>query len=319
MEGAYWLGAVVGALVGAIVGVGGAAFHTRGMGEYGTALFVGLPVLQGMVAAFITHSKGPRTWSACGGSAMFSVLLSGLALLAFRMEGAVCLLMGSPLIAGLALLGSWIGWLAGGGNRQGEMRLALPSVVILALAVGGGSILPAPESSGEVTTVWHLSAPPERVWPHVLTLPALPSPDWWMFRLGVAYPLRSETKRSGERICALSTGPMPEAVTRREENRRLAFRVLSTPPSMHEFNPFGKVHAPHLTSVYRGKEGEFLLEREGKGTRLTARSSYGLRMGPFWYWQLWTDSIVTHVHERVVRDIERRSSLPQVRAQSGGE
>lgn len=319
MEGAYWLGALTGALVGAVVGVGGTALYTHGMGEYGTALFVGLPVLQGMVAAFVTQTKGPRTWSACGGSAMFSVLLSGIVLIFFAMEGAVCLLMGSPLIVGLALLGSWLGWLAGGGKRQGEMRFALPSVAILALAVSGGSILPAPESSGEVTTVWRLPAPPDRVWPHVLSLPSLPAPEWWLFRLGVAYPVRSATKSDGDRVCELSTGSMPEVVTAREERRRLAFRVLATPAAMHELNPFGEVHAPHLTSVYRGKEGEFLLEPEGTGTRVTARSSYGLRMGPFWYWRLWTDSIVAHVHERVVRQIERQSSRSELGAPSFGE
>ncbi|RYG22192.1 hypothetical protein EON82_17565 [bacterium] len=294
MEAAYWWGAVIGALVGAAVGVGGTALY------------------KGAVAAFVAQMKGPRTWTACGGSAMFSVLLSGMALLVFAMEGLVCLPMAAPLIVGLALLGSWLGWLAGGGKTQSGAQLALPSIGVLALAVGGGSILPAPDSSGEVTTVWHLFAPPERLWPHVLALPSLPEPDWWLFRLGVAYPLRSETKPDGARTCDLSTGPMPEIVTRRDEYRRLAFRVIKTPPSMRELNPFGKVHASHLTSVYRGKEGEFLLSPEGSGTLLIARSSYGLRMGPFWYWRLWPDSIVSHVHERVVQEIERRSSFDSI-------
>ena len=314
MEGAYWLGAIVGAALGAAIGVGGAALSTHGSTGYGTVVFVGLPVLQGMVAAFVTQMPGPRDWKACAGSSMFSLFLSAFGVLVFAQEGIVCLIMAAPLIMPLVLLGAWIGWLAGGGKPQRDARLALPVVAVVALAATGGPITHASESNGEVTTVWQVAASARRVWPHVLGLRALPEPDWWLFRMGVAYPVRTRSEADGRRECLLSTGSMPEVVTRREEGRRLAFRVLATPSSMREWNPFGEVRAAHLTTTYRGIEGEFRLFSEvGGGTRIVARSRYGLRMAPFWYWRLWSDAIVAHVHERVVREIARRATEPDGR------
>lgn len=307
MEASPW-GVLAGAASGALIGVGGARLMATPNGGYGYALFVGLPVLQGMVAAAVAQIGGPHPWGRSARTAAFSLLLSAVGVLAFAMEGIVCLLMAAPLILPLTLFGAWLGWLMTGGERAPSARLHGPAIAILSLALGGGAILPAPESEGEVTTVWHLAAPPERVWPYVLRLDALPEPDWWLFRLGVAHPIGTATHADGSRECLLSTGAMPERVSAREENRRLAFRVLATPPSMREMNPFGEVRAAHLTTTYIGQEGEFTLYPEGKGTRLVARSTYGLRMAPFAYWRLWSDAIVAHVHKRVVREISRRST-----------
>ena len=217
--------------------------------------------------------------------------------------------MAAPLVIGLSFLGAWVGWSA----RQGSpsARLSLPTIGVAGLASSGGLLgLTPAESRGEVTTVWHVDAPPATVWPYVLNLTSMKGPDWWRFRLGVAYPIRTWTRADGRRECLLSTGSMPEeVVTARKEARHLAFKVLTTPSSMHELNPFGEVQAPHVQSTYRGGEGEFILIPEGSVTRIVARSTYGLRMATFVHWHFWSDSIVAHVHERVIREIERRIVL----------
>lgn len=279
--------------------------HWRGADAYGVGYFVATPILQGIGAGVFCQVRDRQPWSVAVRANWLGLGLLATAFLVFCIEGVVCLAMASPLVIGLSFLGAWIGWSAR--QRASSARLSLPTVGVLALASGGGLLGPTPvESRGEVTTVWHVAAPPERIWPLVLRLSALPEPDWWLFRLGIAYPLRTETHWDGSRVCVLSTGPMPEIVTKREENRRLAFRVLRTPPSMREINPFGEVRAPHLTSTYVGGEGEFVLTPETGGTRIVARSTYGLRMAPFAYWHWWSDAIVAHVHERVVREIARQ-------------
>ncbi len=281
----------------------------RGWGRgdwYGPALFVAIPILHGMAAGILSQCWEPRPWGVAAKAAWLSVGLMTLGFLVSAAEGIVCLLMAAPLVLPLIFLGAWLGWRARQGS--GVARVSFPAVGVVALAVGGGTILPAPESGGEVRTSWWVDAPPSRVWPLVLGLDSIPEPDWWLFRLGVAHPLRTWTREDGTRMCELSTGSMPEIVIAREEGRRLTFRVLATPPSIRETNPFGEVHAPHLRTTYRCREGEFVLTPERGGTRLDTRSTYGLRMGPAWYWRLWSAMIVRHTHERVVREISRRVS-----------
>lgn len=286
-----------------------ASWAVRGagpVGQYGLALFVAMPILHGMVAGLLAQWDGPKPWSVAAGAAWISLAGGWIGLLLFGLEGMVCIVMAIPLIVPLVFLGAWAGWRI----RQpgGTARLSLPTVGMLLLAVQGGPIVPTPEASGEVVSVWHVAAPPERVWPHVLRLSSLPEPDWWLFRLGVAYPTQTETRADGQRTCTLSTGAMPEIVTARVEGKRLAFRVLSTPPTMKEWNPFYEVRPAHLTTTYRSRDGELRLYPERSGTRIVARSTYGLRMAPFGYWRLWSDAIVWHVHERVIREIARRAT-----------
>lgn len=273
--------------------------------QYGVVVFLAMPILHGVASGLLSQWRGPQPWSTVATSMGASLLLVTIGVIVARIEGAVCLLMATPLIVPVAFFGAWIGWTLRQPPRAAQ--LALPTVAALSLVATGGPILSTPESRGEVTTVWHVAAPPERVWPYVLSIPSMSEPQWWLFRLGVAHPVRTQTFADGHRECGISTGPMPEIVTTREENRRLGFRVLSTPPSIREWNPFGEVHAAHLAETFRCKEGEFCLSPEGRGTRIVARSSYGLRMAPLWYWRLWSDAIVAHVHEQVVREIESRT------------
>ncbi len=276
---------------------------------YGPVVFVATPILHGMAIGVLTQLWAPQPWRVTAKATWISVGVLLVLVLVTAMEGIVCVLMATPLVLPLMFAGTWLGWRARQGSRWAGT--SLPTVGVLALTIGGGSILPSPGANGEVTTTWWVGAPPQRVWPSVLSIETLPEPDWWLFRLGVAYPVRTRTEPDGRRMCLLSTGAMPEIVTAREEGRRLEFRVLSTPPSMRELNPFGEVHAPHLARAFRSHTGGFLLKPERGGTRIVARSAYSLRMGPAWYWKLWSDAIVRHVHGRVIAEIEKRAMRPE--------
>jgi len=112
------------------------------------------------------------------------------------------------------------------------------------------------------------------------------------------------------RSCHLSTGEMPEVITRYEPGRCLEFRVLSTPPTMKELNPFHAVEARHLVGYYECLRGRFTLTRLPDGsTELTGTSWYRHRLAPALYWNLWTDEIVHEVHGRVLGAIQRRFAL----------
>lgn len=303
MDGWGWAGAIGGALVGALVGVGGVSVITTHQDAYGYSLFVGLPIVQGAIAAALAQGGKPVPWNRAASAAGMSGLLSVLGLLAWHYEGIICISMATPLVAPLLFLGAWLGWLAMGGKSAGSARMSIPLAAALALSFGGGAVLPAPEEEGAVHTVWHVAAPPEKIFPFVKQIKIEEEPDWWLFRAGVAHLTESRMLPNHRRECVLSTGTMPEIISVLEPNRRLRFEILATPPSMKEMNPFGEIHPRHLTEVYRGKSGEFVLTPEGGGTRIDARSTYGLRIGPSWYWKLWSDAIVRHTHERAVKGI----------------
>jgi hypothetical protein len=175
-----------------------------------------------------------------------------------------------------------------------SVLLALP------LAMSAGGFGEAPTSLRRVQTSKLIDAAPEAIWPLLYNLPDLPESRFWMFRSGVAHP--TAIRMAGNtRYCLLTTGPMPERIIRADKNQCLEFEVLATPPTMKEVNPFVHASPKHLTGYFSCVRGRFDLERLPDGrTRVTGTSWYRCRFAPAWYWNLWTDTIVRHVHLEVL-------------------
>ncbi len=77
--------------------------------SYGWSLFVGMPFALGLVAAMLYGYHVERSLSGCVAVACLAVGLLAGGLMIFAMEGAICLLMASPLGFGLAALGGMVG------------------------------------------------------------------------------------------------------------------------------------------------------------------------------------------------------------------
>ncbi|MBI5201894.1 MAG: hypothetical protein HY925_09940, partial [Elusimicrobia bacterium] len=73
---------------------------------------------------------------------------------------------------------------------------------------------------------------------------------------------------------------------------------------MREWNPFGKVVAPHLEGYFQSTGGRFLLTRTPGGTRLEGTTWYRHGLWPAGYWKLWSDAILHRIHLRVLRHIQ---------------
>src|SRR6202022_1472438 len=61
----------------------------------------------------------------------------------------------------------------------------------------------------EVRSTIDIQAPPQRVWKQVVAFTEIPPPKEWMFRAGIAYPIRAELLGNGpgaERHCVFSPG-----------------------------------------------------------------------------------------------------------------
>jgi hypothetical protein len=252
-----------------------------------------------------------------------ALLAGGAVLLAAAFEGVVCLVMAAPLAAFLGSVGSATAWAVrrswgGAASPSGPPSLAM---VLIPLSMGLEQWLPQPSPVRPVHTVLEVDAPPSVVWRHVVTFSELEPPTEWMFRIGLAYPVRAEMHGTGVgavRRCHFSTGPFVEPITVWDEPRRLAFRVESNPEPMQEWTPYRAIHPPHLEGHFQSRAGEFLLEPlPGGRTRLQGTTWYEHGLWPDVYWRGWSDVIIHAIHGRVLRHVKALAEADMGRAGDG--
>src|SRR5208282_4695186 len=177
------------------------------------------------ISVLIFGYHRPRTYASCLGVACLSPLLLGLAMLAYAIEGLICLLMAAPLALLMAIMG---GTLAYSLQRWRHTPAAAPAVmglVLLGLPLGmtleRRAQLDPPVF--EVTTSVEVDAPPETVWPNVIAFAELPPPGEFLFRAGVAYPMRAEITGTGPARCAAASSPPARSSSRSKCGKRRAF------------------------------------------------------------------------------------------------
>ena len=299
-------------LTAALLGAGGAvvvalvmtAISVHVFKSYGASLFFGTPFLMGLASAWLYNRKHLHSLGATLAVGATAVLLAGLALLLFAIEGALCIAMAMVPGVAVALLGSLVGrTLTLRTPHSGSTVL----VVLLVLPLLAWTERGQPPVLHEVKTVLEIDAPPERVFPHVIGFSELPPPSSWWFLRGVAHPRRARIEGQGVgavRYCEFSTGPFVEPITAWEPPHRLAFDVSAQPPPMEEWSPYGHIDAPHLDGYLRSRRGEFRLVRlDGGRTRLEGSTWYELDMHPRVYWSLWSDWLIHSIHLEVLRHI----------------
>ncbi|HVJ82852.1 MAG TPA: hypothetical protein VNC50_17420, partial [Planctomycetia bacterium] len=172
--------------------------------------------------------------------------------------------------------------------------------------------LDEPRLRSQVTVV-EIAAPPEKVWPHVVAVAELPPPTEWIFRIGIAYPIRAVIEGKGPgaiRRCVFSTGEFIEPIEVWDEPNVLGFSVASNPPPLEEWSPYAHLEPPHLHGYLVSERGEFRLEAIPGGTRLTGTTWYRNRMWPSDYWGLLSDRIIGAIHHRVLRHVAALAEAP---------
>lgn len=274
-------------------------------GLYGWALFALLPTLAGGVASWWAD---PLTgWRAAGIGAL-AVFLASLTFLVLGVEGLICIAMAAVLGAPLGALGGWLVYRAG---RSDAARNGTVAMLLLLMPGSLGWDFLAQPGVYVVRTTITIAAPPERVWPNVVSSPDLPEPTEWFFHTGLAYPTRARIEGNGPgavRYCEFSTGPLVEPITIWDEPRLLRFQVTENPAPMREWSPYGRVEPRHLHGYFASKEGQFRLTRiDGNKTLLEGTSWYQHGLWPAQYWRLWSDAIIHRIHLRVLNHIRELS------------
>lgn len=302
---AFW----VAATGGAVLFLGIMAVSIGAMGDYGLALFLGAPFLSGLAVARLLArlGPGPRPAYRAIGASLVAAALATAVMIAFAQEGLVCILMAAPLVVILAFLGAVVGSLA----FQPPRAAVAGCFALLPMLAVMDHTVPVPERVVASEVV--VNASPEAVWKQVIAFPPLPPTREWLFRAGVANPLRAEIKGSGVgavRHCIFSTGAFVEPVTVWEPGRRLAFSVAAQPDVLRELTLWAGPRPPHLDDYLSCSRGEFILEPlPGGRTRLTGRTYYSLKMGPEAYWGLWSDAFIHRIHMRVLNHVAALAEL----------
>jgi uncharacterized membrane protein YhaH (DUF805 family) len=301
--------AAISLLVTVPLGLAMALLGTQVLVNYGWGLFVALPFTMGFAAALIYGLRQPRSLAGCIGVAVLSTALLGAALLTLALEGVFCLLMALPIALLLTAIGGSFGYLV---QRRRWLREGTPAFlsVLLILVPGAqwiehGVALAPPLYM--VRSAIEVHAPPEVVWKQVIAFTEIPPPKEWIFRAGIAYPIRAGIQGFGpgaERHCVFSTGAFVEPIEVWDEPRLLKFSVTSNPAAMEEWTPYTHIEPPHLHGFLVSKGGQFLLTAlPNGGTRLEGTTWYRHSLWPAAYWRLWTDEIIHKIHLRVLHHI----------------
>lgn len=291
------------------------------IGSYGAWLFVLAPFAMGALTAFI-YNRGRQVTGSTRRVVVMTVAAAGALLLVTGVEGLICILMALPLVLPLALAGALVGrWAAASDGEQKSSAM----LMLLALPLTAGIEPPSGVTVHEVRSSVIIDAPPDAVWPHVVSFSALAEPADWLFRAGVAYPVSAHIQGSGVgavRYCVFSTGSFVEPITHWEPGRRLSFDVVASPATMRELSPYSNLSPPHLHGYFRSRRGEFRFVDLGDGrTRLEGSTWYELEMAPEAYWRIIADALIHRIHNRVLdhirREVEQRPSPPEHQDSAG--
>jgi len=290
---------------------------TRWLTNYGWGLFVALPFTMGFGAALIYGLQRPRSLGGCIGVAFLSISLLGLGLLGLAVEGVACLVMAMPLALPLAAIGGSLGYVVQRRRWLDQGKPALVSMSMLLMFVPGVQwaehvAAPVPSVYAVHSTI-DIQAPPEKVWKQVVAFTEIPPPREWLFRAGIAFPIRAEIVGKGpgaERRCVFSTGPFVEPIEVWDEPHLLKFSVTTNPAPMEEWTPYAHFEPPHVHGFLVSNGGQFLLTAlPNGGTRLEGTTWYRHSLWPAEYWRVWSDEIIHQIHMRVLRHIRDKAEL----------
>jgi hypothetical protein len=304
--------ALLSVLIVGTIGVGLTCFSTNVLGNYGWGLFVGEPFAMGLVSVLIYAWPAKRTFASCLGVAALTAAFVGLCLLVIAVEGLICLIIAAPIGVVLALFGGAVGYIIADlhhSSMRPTQTLLILCAVPFTMGVEAGSDEASPLFS--VTSSVVIDAPPQQVWPNVLSFSSIPPARDWILHTGVAYPNRARIDGHGVgavRHCIFTTGEFVEPIEIWDENRLLRFSVAAQPEPMEEMSPYPQLKTPHLHGYFQTNEGELRLTAlPGGKTLLEGTTWYTNRIWPSGYWRVWSNLIIHHIHLRVLNHIKALS------------
>ena len=277
--------------------------------EYGLTVFILVPFLLGLLPTLVYGSMKEISKKESLKIGLASLGIFCFTTLLFAIEGIICIIMASPILAVFTLIGALIGYAIiknkSSPSKQVYSIVLLPVVFLMVdLSIDSEEFL-------EVKTSIEISAPIEKVWEHIVSFGTIEEPEEWLFKTGIAYPTDARIEGEGInaiRYCNFTTGSFVEPITVWNAPTLLKFDVQDQPTPMRELNPFWDVHPPHLDGYFQSKKGQFKLVQLDNGTvRVEGTTWYNIHIHPVTYWDVWSKFILHQIHYRVLKHIKKES------------
>jgi hypothetical protein len=212
----------------------------------------------------------------------------------FFKEGAVCLLIGFPILFVCGFAGVLIGRLLFK-SKAAAMNLSVIPVLLIATLAEGKL---RQDHQGVVEDRLLINAPAAAVWNYIVSFPTIGvAPNYWLNKVGLPSPLATTCQGAfvgAARECIFTNGLVfKERVFELTPMRLLTFEIVEQP------------HDPELLGHLTLHRGQFqLIDNNDGTTTLIGRSWYTLHMRPLWYFDWWTRDVTSHVHLRVMEHIK---------------
>ena len=277
-------------------------------GEYGMALFMLLPSAIGMIPVLIYGQKKEVNRKEAFFIGLLTLIIFCIALIAFAIEGVICIVMASPL----AIFFTWLGSAVGCALVKGKPGSSPVAILVMVTVIPAMSFMEkdAEPELTSVTTSIEIAASPRMVWQNVIAFPQIRAPHEFLFKAGIAYPTDARIDGTGVgavRHCNFTTGSFVEPITVWDEPRLLKFSVEEQPTPMRELS-FWDINAPHLHDYFVSKQGQFkLIPLPNGNTLLEGTTWYYHDIRPAFYWRPWSTYIIHKIHERVLRHIKENA------------
>ena len=255
-----------------------------------------IPMAMGTAAAYFWRSLSFTLWEYFLWWIVTSLISPFGAYFAFK-EGAVCLLIGFPILFICGFAGVLLGRLLFKPKTATINLSVLPVLLIATLAEGKMR----QDQRHVVENRILIKAPAAEVWKYVVSFPAIDTaPNYWLNTVGLPSPLATTCQGAfvgAARECIFSDGLIfKERVSQITPARLLTFEIVEQPRD------------PELLGHLTLHRGQFqLIENNDSTTTLIGRSWYTLHMRPLWYFDWWTRDVTSHVHLRVMEHIKALS------------
>ena len=182
--------------------------------EYGWTVFVLVPFLLGLLPTLIHSSIQALTTKQSLKLGLTTLGIFCFTTLLFALEGIICIIMASPILALFTMIGSVIGTAIV--ENYGSSSKQLYSIVLLPIIFIMMDVSIDSKEYLAVKTTIEIAAPIDKVWNQIVSFGTIEEPDEWLFKTGIAYPTDSKIKGRGVgavRYCNFTTGSFVEPIT----------------------------------------------------------------------------------------------------------
>lgn len=290
-------GFAAGMLTAVAFGLGGFYLVYDRTGSMDWVLFIFVPVATGFATALVS-----RVRSTIVASLLLGLLFCTSILLATGMEGLVCVLMSSPLIAVGLALGALLGTLF---RTYVIAKVKTPRILMmLVLLILSLFLMGANSAEREsrrtlrlqtVTDVLVLGTPPATIWKELTSMDHIDANRPFLMKIGLPVPVSCKTEGEGvggKRTCYFESGYIEEKITEWNPPTSMKFEITASDVP-------GR---PWLTFQDAGYE----IKQEQGRTTVTRRTTIVSRLSPAWYWQRLEVLGVHTEHRYLFEALEKR-------------